>query len=126
MREKRQRRQDRALSQIPASQSSAFRLPAMQQSLRITHRPSQPPAGLQLALIFGHEEPAIIIIQLSNINQSLGMAAMLVKLRALTICQNWPTGRVNLKISYACHYLSELADRTAQFVNIMPFFCQNG
>ena len=46
---------------------------------------------------------------------------MLVKLRALTICQNWPTGRVNLKISYACHYLSELADRTAQFVNIMAF-----
>ena len=52
------------------------------------------------------------------------MAAMLVKLRALTICQNWPTGRVNLKIS--CHYLSELADRTAQFVNIMPFFARMG
>ena len=50
------------------------------------------------------------------------MAAMLVKLRALTICQNWPTGRVNLKI--LCHYLSELADRTAQFVNIMLFLSE--
>ena len=44
----------------------SLHLPAMQQSLRITHRPSQPPAGLQPSLIFGHEEPAMIIMRLGT------------------------------------------------------------
>ena len=56
--EKRQRRQDRALSQIPASQSSAFICPRCSRAcaLRIGLHSHQQPS-----LIFGHEEPAIII-----------------------------------------------------------------